>query len=164
MATFSPSYWITTHWPPLVDRPHQQNVYLQDQHRDNCPIKIGDMVVVYEYKTGPTLVVPQAGERVKRARGHEGVILAAEVVSDFRRRPPEVARQEYDERDSMYWGWEAEMKPLARGVVPRIEVNRVLGFAESHRFYGFNHGKGYQRITRGQFDELLQHLARVSAS
>ncbi len=154
----NPSYWITTHWPPLVDQPHQQNVYLQDQHCDGCPINVGDMVVVYEFKSGPTLVVPETGKKVKRAPGREGVVLAAEVVGEFRRRPPEVARQEYEERDSMYWGWEADTKALARGLVPRVEVNRILGYSNGHRFFGFNHGKGYKQIERGQFDEMLQRL------
>jgi hypothetical protein len=148
----------------LVDRAHEQNVYLQDQHRDGCLIKPGDLVLVYEYKSGPTLVLPETGQRIKRARGHEGVILAGEVVSDFRRRPPDLARQEYEERDSMSWGWEAEVKPLSRGLVPRVEVNRILGFAEGHRFFGFNHGKGYQRVTRGQFDNLHQRVEPVRAS
>jgi hypothetical protein len=83
-----PTHWITTHWPPLTDRPHLQNVYLQDEHRDACPIKPGDFVVVYEYKTGPTLVDRETGQRIKREPGREGVVLAAKVkVSSVAVRP-----------------------------------------------------------------------------
>lgn len=161
MSSTPPSYWITTHWPPLIDRPHAQNVYLQDEHREGCPIKAGDMVLFYEYKSGPTLVLPDTGQRVKRAPGREGVILAAEVILPFRRRPPEVARQEYEQRDAIYWGWEAETRALAKGLVPRGQVNRVLGYADRHRFFGFNHGKGYKRIEREQFGTMLEGLSRI---
>jgi hypothetical protein len=154
MADPRSACWITTHWPPLVDRPHVQNIYLQEKHRTDCGIRPGDRVVVYEFKTRPKVVIPGTGRKVERAPGHEGVILAAEVVSDFRPGPPEISPQQYDEREAMNWAWEAETRPLANGHVLRREVNRILGYSEDHRFFGFNHGKGYKQIELEQYATL----------
>jgi hypothetical protein len=149
-------YWLTTHWPPLTDRPVVEHFFLQDIHKAGCRIKVGDRLLIYQFKHGPTLV--EDGKRIARTTGAEGVVIAAEVVGPLREVPPSVARQKYVGREPANWKWKAETKTTVEGYVRREAVNKELGYEAGNIFRGFNRGKGYKEIERGQYERLVTLL------
>jgi hypothetical protein len=89
---------------------------------------------------------------------HQGIIAAAEVVSDFRATASKESRHRYVEPAEMNWGWEAGATVIARGFVPRDSVNEVLGYSPGHVFMGFNQGSGYKRIAADAYSTLFDLL------
>jgi hypothetical protein len=157
MPNLDPIHWITTHWPPLVDRPHVMNVYVQDKHISGCAINRGDFILFYEFKGGPILIHPDTGRRVRRHPGREGVVRAPRVASEFR--AWDDGRQTYADGTTMNWKWQAEATCIADGLVPRERANEMLGHAKGNRFRGLNGGKGFQKIGPGQYAALLSLLS-----
>lgn len=86
--------------------------------------------------------------------------MAVEVVSPLRERTPQDAVQRYEDGSEANWQWMALTREIAQGLVPRQQVNRILGYDASYSFRGFNGGRGFKQIEPGQYADLLALLGR----
>src|SRR4051794_36838058 len=111
------NYWLTTHWPPLIDEEATQVgkragvVWLKEGHEAaGQDLRSGDLVAIYEFKGGPPEKKRTASgldDTRHRQQGREAVVAVARVVSELLAdpdRPPE----EYQGRKPIRWLWCAE--------------------------------------------------------
>lgn len=79
------AYWFTTHWPPTDDEGLKDSlgVWVKDEKQHIIKtVHKGDLVWIYECSSGKTIVQVRAGkkEKVKRKKGHQGVIGLLKVI------------------------------------------------------------------------------------
>lgn len=122
-------------------------------------MKPGDQVLIYEFKNGPTVIDPVTGNRLFRAPGAEAIIAAIEIVGPLAQRLASAALESYVGRPSINWKWQAMTKLVATGKVPRVDVNKVLGYATKYNFHGFGpNACGFQVIAQPKFAALRARL------
>jgi hypothetical protein len=154
-----PRYWFTTHWPPYDhDGPDILNIYIQEQYRHAVDgMGPGDKVFVYEFRSGPN-VTNEEGEVIhRRLPGREAVVCEAEITTNLHVRPGYVP-EHFEGRGIRNFRWEALTGRRVHGVVPRKQVNRILGYREGYVYYGFNGGRGIKEISPEEYDELHARL------
>jgi len=137
-------YWLTTHWPHLrtkrQDAPHD-GVWVADDKRDViAPMKVGDLVWIYESQSGRDIVQEKAdGERqlLKRHRGRGGVVTLCEI-SATPEEDPDSQIEKYANGTSIWWRWHAETRTAnSAGFVSREDLNRLLGYMSTNPLRGF---------------------------
>lgn len=172
------NYLFTTHWPFLKrDKDEQGNsppahhdIWL-DKGKDYISvakeIKAGDLLFIYELKTGKSLVEidPETGkkETFKRRNG------SMQVVSLCMVNTGRVIKNHYSKGLELYSdGTRIDWTPLIKadsidsnGSVPLRTVNKVLGYSPNYnlRGYGLKHS-GVNIISEEQFAQLLKHYIK----
>lgn len=154
-------YWLTTHYPKLVDGSEQYplRVWLQDGKESvGATLRKGDRVLIYEGKTGPSRFVtgPSGLKRkVASAVGRQGIIAIAEATGSFSK-DSSFEVFEYGDGVKRWWCWHAPLTLLrGNGYVPLSEVNRVFGYSPNCVLRGFGtKSSGLKEITASQFAEL----------
>lgn len=157
-------YWLTTHWPRVRGEPASKpyfGVWVQeDKWHIIERVAPGDLVLVYEAESGPTIVRrAEGGESKLRRQVGRGGIVAVLQVTEAASQPPDAQREEYADGTSAWWRYCAPTTSLdSGGFIPRLEVNRLLGYAEAFNFHGFGDShSGVKLIPR----ELFENLRRV---
>ena len=156
------NYWITTHWPrredESVDNP-PSDIWVQDGHQHVISrVLRGDLVFIYESKTGPTVVRRYTDGTTQRRRcrkGRGGIVAIAEVTAKAYEsedsRPEERA-----DGTTMWWRYCAPTRSAnSTGFLPREQVARLLGFSDRYPFRGSGDGhSGLKQITEEEFNSI----------
>ncbi len=157
------NWWVTTHWPPREDNPDEtaDGLWVPDEREAaGADVRKGDMVVVYQAKTGRTEVRRQPdGTKllVKNLKGKEGVIAITEAEGSLYALEGS-AREEYTDGSKIWWRWYTPLRLLTRsGFVSRQRLNEILGYAPNYSLHGFGDAKsGLKKISQEKFDQILE--------
>jgi len=157
------NWWVTTHWPPREDDPDTvaDGLWVPDGRQTaGEDVRKGDMVVVYQAKTGRTEIRRQPDGKVlfvKNLKGKEGVIAIAEAQCPLYALEGSI-HKEYTDGSKIWWRWYAPLKVMTRsGFIPRKRLNEILGYAPSYSLRGFGDAKsGLKKISQERFDEILR--------
>lgn len=162
-------YWLTTHWPPFQDEinPEITGVYLPDDNRREVGMALNtrDLIMIYQSVSGPTRLYRNKDGtergRVPSIRGRGGIVVVVKATSRIERNP-DVELTEYTNRNPILWAWEATTEPIDdNGFVPRIDVNRILGYRLNYNLHGFGtRHSGLKEITELQFQQLYALFQR----
>jgi hypothetical protein len=157
------NWWVTTHWPPREDDPDNiaNGLWLPDgREAAGKDVRKGDMVVVYQTKTGRKEVKIQPdGQKlfIKRLKGKGGVIAITEAQGPLRT-DKDSATKEYTDGSKIWWRWYTPLKIKTRsGFLSRERLNKILGFASNNPLRGFGDLKsGLKKISREEFEQILE--------
>jgi hypothetical protein len=120
----------------------------------------GDLVFIYESKTGRSEIItdPNGNKSIlKRHEGREGVVCLSEIIKE----PYEDEESEpskYVDGTKIWWRYFSDLKPInSHGFIPRRKVNEIMGYREGYIFRGFgtNHS-GIKEITNEKFQSMLK--------
>ncbi len=156
------SYWITTHWPRMRGIPSSEpyfGVWVQeDKWHIIERIAPGDLVLVYETASGPSIVSRNSAgvESIRRRQIGRGGIVAVLQVMDHASQPPDTQREEYADGTSAWWRYCAPTTSLdSGGFIPRLEVNQLLGYREIFNLHGFgDEHSGVKQIPSELFERI----------
>lgn len=152
-----PRYWITTQWPRYPGGPEPFDLFLKD--KSFAPgLAAGDAVFVYEFATGPAVVLP-SGAHSRRDKGRGGVVCRATLTADLQARNPAEAVEQYTNGTTANWRWIARTGARQGGFVDRKVVNSILGYKPTYSYRGFNAGKGIKELQPGEFEQLSAAFA-----
>jgi hypothetical protein len=157
-------YWFTTHWPLTNEHKgeHHRNVYLQSGRQSVAQnMSPGDKVLIYESKTGPTIVEEFADgtrRRIAQGNGRSGIVTVAEIAEPLSRRPGSEGVAKYADGTEMNWAWKATTRHhVSNGFVAKPEVLRVLEYAPSYAMRGIGPmNSGLREISQSQYEDLLR--------
>ena len=162
-------FWVTVQWPPRdrSDPSDAPAVWLAEECKSvGTKLARGDLVVVYQTKTGPSVVVEEASgakTTVARAVGRQGVIYYGRALQSFEAHP-ESQPETYLDGSRTWWKWFAPLHVLSRsGFVSMETLARTLGYKPAFRFRGFGPmHSGLQNVPRETFDAIVAqfHAAR----
>ena len=156
--------WVTTHWPPSEDNPDEiaDGLWVQDGREiAGADVRKGDIVVVYQHKTGKTKVRRQPDGKklpVKNLKGKGGVIAITEAQGLLYARE-DSKPEEYTDGSRRWWRWYTPLKLVTRsGFVSRQRLNEILDYKPNHSLHGFGKPKssGLKKISQEEFDEILR--------
>ena len=156
-------YWCTTHWPLREGETRIPSIWVKEENLDVVEdLAVGDLVLLYETATGPTLVKLSTNGQTRHlpcARGKQGVIAVWEVTALCH--PPMINDQEYEDGTTRRWCCVAKAKEIGTGYVPRPLAARLLGHNPSYVFraYGARHS-GIKEIGKSEFTAIRQALTR----
>ena len=156
-------YWLTTHWPPIPQDKVQYplRVWIEDGKESvGRSLATGDRVLVYETKYGPprrVTGVSGSARKVASIPGRQGIV-SATIATGALAKDASFEKFIYDDGSQRWWCWHAPLQAtLTKGLVPRMEVNRVLGYKPGYVFRGFGaRGSGLKEITKTQYSELVE--------
>lgn len=60
------SFWLTTHWPPLVGQVQGMGIWVPDEFESIADVEVGDLVWIFEAKSGPSTDEDGSGTFVRR--------------------------------------------------------------------------------------------------
>lgn len=151
------NYWITTQWPLEVGETRRFAVWLPDDGRQNAgqDLEVGDLVHVYESRTGRARLDRQSRLPVTRQKGTAGLIATIELETRLIEQM-DAQRHDYDDGSRIRWGFRANGRPaIAGGFVPRRLVNLALGYKPDYNLHGFgDQHSGLKRLTDSQYRQL----------
>jgi len=162
------NYWMTTHWPPHRNEDLEKfipaGIWLPDgREQAGADIEIGDMVLIYQSKTGRPEKKNIKGKEVvfRLAEGKEGIIAIAEVTGDLEKLGDSVPSK-YTYGKDIWWRWHAKTEPISmNGYVPRLKVNQILGYKPGNTLRGFGDFKsGSKKLTEDKYDDLVQEFKK----
>lgn len=159
-------YWLTTQWPQKNEngdnKPHS-GIYLADgRHEVGRKVNPGDGVVIYESRSGPSLLKKDSSGnvvKIHRHPGKEGIVSLANVTSKLNEKP-EKDPEEYNNGRILWWKWHVDTnKPNDAGYLPRLKVNEILGYSANYYFRGYGKNKsGLGEITKEQYENISKHF------
>lgn len=155
--------WVTTHWPPREDNPDEiaDGLWVPDDRETaGKDVRKGDMVVVYQAKTGRTEVRRQPDGKqvfVKNLKGKEGVIAITEAQGSLYALEGSTPT-EYTDGSSIWWRWYTPLKLVSKsGYISRQRLNGILGYAPNYSLHGFGDAKsGLKKISQEEFAQILK--------
>ena len=159
-------YWVTTQWPHSIDddrlAPHF-GLYIPDG-RDAVAeiISPGDIVFIYESKTGRAVVRTALNgqtESIESHVGREGIVTIARVTSQvYEDRESELSH--YTDGTEIWWRYYAETEVISStGFVSHELVNNILGYNRNYSLRGFGtQHSGVKQITDDQADQLIERF------
>lgn len=155
-------YWLTTHWPLRQgDSPAVSSGVWLPEGREAAGAKLapGDMVLVYESKSGRTEVRQLPDGLLKKIpcqTGREGIVFYGRVAADLTTIPGSQPEQ-YTDGSSIWWRWYAPLTILSQsGFVPRNEVNIALDYKPSYNFRGFGAlHSGLRELSDIEFQDIF---------
>ena len=165
------NYWMTTHWPYRVDTDPSEppaGVSVQSHHgRAITDLDIGDLVWIYESKTGKTVVynLPEGGTKEIPCRpGRQGMIGLVAVTSTAYE-PEDSEELDYSDGSKYWWRWHFDTTPVnTAGFIPRAEVAEILGYSTGYNFRGFGVMRsGLRQITQDEHESLLRRFIESQA-
>lgn len=159
------NYWITTHWPPRQGEPDEVSPGIslpEGRHTAGNDIAPGDLVLIYQSKTGRVLLRKRPDGMVSRVAsrlGRGGLVCVARVtgalsiVSDS-------SPEHYGDGTSLWWRYYAPAEALSRsGFVPRSELAVLLGYKSGNTFHGFgDQHSGLKRISEDQYTNIVERF------
>jgi hypothetical protein len=164
------SYWLTTHWPRPQDTPASEpyaDVWVKNgQLKVIRKLDAGDMIFIYESKSGPLpLRHNPDGSTYKapRAAGKEGIVALVRVTHPAKQ-PSDSVEAQYDNGQKMWWRYRAPTEPVnSGGFIPRTVFLPLIGQNPAYTLRGFgeNHS-GVKQLTARQFT-ALRNMYEASA-
>ena len=162
------NYWMTTHWPPRTDE-EKSNIGLGVWISERCrsvgnDLRPGDKVIIYQSRSGRPEIFEKAdgtSETIGCHTGKEGIIALGEATTDVYLLK-DVKPSKYTDGTEVWWRWHADLKLISQsGFVPRLEINKILGYKSNYNFRGFgdNHS-GLKRIKESEFTSLVEIFRR----
>ncbi|MDP8239577.1 MAG: EVE domain-containing protein [Candidatus Hatepunaea meridiana] len=158
-------YWITTQWPPTTidDEDWQPNaVFVPDGREHHArSMKPGDLVVIYQSKTGRDYFQedPDSGAkvRIRHKLGRQGVVALAQVIGTLRENK-KVVPEKYVDGSEILWRWFAPIvNRNTAGFVDRSTLNHHLGYASNYGFRGFGTAKsGLMEINKHTYEKIVK--------
>jgi hypothetical protein len=126
-------------------------------------MKPGDLVLIYQARSGPSEIVHTTEgkeKRIGRLKGAEGIIAIALVTGPLTANG-EADPTHYVGRKTIWWRWVAPIRILTRtGFVPRTEVNRALHNVEHWNLHGFgDRHSGLKKLTEQEYQLLADQFA-----
>lgn len=161
-------YWLTTQWPNRRsgrrDAPHS-GVWVADNKRDViAPMRVGDLVWMYESINGRPIIQERADGEVRTIRHHRGRggIVTLAVVTEEAEEDPEREPETYGDGTSIWWRWHAKTRIVnSAGFIPREEVNELLGYKPNNPLRGFGtQSSGLAEIPAEVHQEILERFNR----
>lgn len=158
------NYWITTHWPRLVNEPTSEpheGIWVQDGKWDAIKrVAPGDLAFIYESRTGRNVLRRNAaGEEitVPRGTGREGVLALVEITA-APNQPDDSQPERYTNGTTAWWRFYAPTRSLnSGGFIPRTDLAALLGYAPNYGFRGFGDlHSGLKEISEDTFNRILQ--------
>lgn len=157
------NWWITTHWPPREDNPESiaNGLWLPEgREAAGKDVRKGDMVAVYQSRTGRTEIRKQPDGQevfVKSLKGREGVIAITEAAGSLRADKGS-APKKYTDGSEIWWRWHTPLRIMTRsGFLSREGLNDILGYASSYSLRGFGDLKsGLKKISHEEFERILE--------
>lgn len=159
-------YWITTHWPRRENEGPSRlsGIWLPDgRHAPGARIAPGDLVAIYESKTGRTLVQQTAKggmSRIRCRKGRQGVIaigrVTAEVAAD-----PAARVEKYSDGSKIWWRWHAPVEVVATtGLLERPALLPLLGYKPNYNLHGFGEqSSGLKELSESEFTAVCEAFA-----
>jgi len=153
------NYWITTHWPPEIDKEADFGIFLYEgSQKVGTDIRPGDRVWIYQSRSGRKISREKpdgSTYKKKRQQGKEGVVTLMEVVSelhDIDRQP-----EKYDDGSERWWRWKADTKLINQsGFTSRIELNRIMDYKSNYNYRAFGDShSGLKRISIEMHEKIL---------
>jgi hypothetical protein len=125
-------------------------------------MKAGDMVVVYETKSGRTEIrqhQDSSTTEIACKPGREGMICYGTIESTISA-DPDSQTNKYTDGTSIWWRWYAPVSVLSRsGFVGRSRVLKILGYRPTWNLRGFgDHHSGLKKISKEEFDSLVHEF------
>ncbi len=162
-------YWVTTHWPhranKSADVPHS-GIYLPDgREKAGAALQPGDLVAIYESKSGRDLVRKDVSGNttvVKSHKGKQGVVALVRVTSRLTA-SGDVQPQTYSDGSKIWWRWRADTEPyLSSGFLGRGELNTILGYAVENPLKGFGDlHSGLKEVSASEFSRIEEKFKEV---
>lgn len=159
-------FWFTTHWPHWRsaerNAPHDR-VWVPDGKQDViAPMKVGDLVWIYESQSGREILSRSADgteKKMKHHKGRGGVVTLAEVT-DTPVEHPEAETENYSDGSRIWWRWFSETRVVnSAGYISRADTNDVLGYKPNYPFKGFGtKHSGLKEISEAEHLELLSRF------
>lgn len=157
------NWWVTTHWPPREDDPDAvaDGLWVPDgREAAGKDVQKGDMVVVYQAKTGRTEIRKQLDGKelfVKNLKGKEGVIAITKAQGPLYALEGSVP-EEYTDGSRIWWRWYTPLQIITKsGFVSRQMLNEILGYAPNYSLHGFGDAKsGLKKISQDNFNQILR--------
>jgi RecB family endonuclease NucS len=158
------NYWLTTHWPPYEDEPADSvaaGVWLAEGRQSaGASMGQGDLVFIYQPRTGRTLIETQAdGSTRNRACqvGREGIVALGRVEAPISAQADAVPER-YTDGTETWWRWYAPIKLLNRsGFVSRAVFLPILGYSTNYNLRGLGEAhSGLKKLDQRQFEELVR--------
>jgi hypothetical protein len=155
-------YWLTTHYPPLKkDEPKTEKtgVWVRDGKQDVLgEMQPGDLVFIYESKSGKAVIVKTADGRIEtvpRIQGRGGIIKLAEIKSKATDRGKEGYKY-YADGTKTWWRSKADADVINRnGFVERRSLTKILGVSENYVFHGFGDKQsGVKQLSKTEFESI----------
>lgn len=156
-------YWIAAQSPPLEGSPDQKFDRLSlaaGREAAGRELEVGDLVLVYQSKSGRAVRLREADGTEKKVRtvaGRQGIAALVEVTGPIAH-DPEIGRTHYVDGTELCWSFGVPTDTFsAHGHVPLSDVNRVLGFKPTYNFGGFAYrSSGLREIEAHQYWALVE--------
>jgi hypothetical protein len=150
-------FWLTTQWPPTKDLPslgHREHIWLKaGQEHVGTNLKPGDLVFIYEYKTGKPRKDKMAYWTGRQRIATLAVILDVNLKEGF-----DKSHEEYSGGSQTVWKLVARTRTInSLYSCPRSKVCDCLGYKKNYSLIGFGES-GLREITDTQFACLLLHF------
>ena len=158
------NYWLTTRWPPYTNEPsnHIEDAISIADGRESAgnEIKRGDEVLIYQTKSGKTLVRNSDGTETRLGcqEGRGGIIAVGTVTGpmafDASVRKPEL----YSDGREVFWRWNAPIEITDKsGYVPLEFVLATLGYKPGYNMRGFgDKHSGLKKLQTSEFEVLIE--------
>lgn len=158
-------YWITTQSPPErreVMSTEVDYIWVPDKRHEHAfNLKPGDLVVVYQGKTGPIRVDLDSDNNVLkkyyRHYGVGGVVALVEIVGPLENnRETEPEYYSKNKSKPILWCWRAPSKTInSKGYLSRQDLSKAIGYKTTHKYQGFGTKKsGLMEITAEKFHRI----------
>ncbi|MGO8749266.1 MAG: endonuclease NucS domain-containing protein [Thermoguttaceae bacterium] len=118
----------------------------------------GDLMFIYESKTGKTIVKKTAGGKLlhePRRKGAEGIVALVEITSapaEDVGKPPDT----YSDGSQIWWRYKADGRVInSVGFVSRKALANLLGYSENYAFRGFgDQNSGLKKLSSTEYDAI----------
>ncbi len=156
------NYWLTTHWPPPVGTKRRFSTtaaWVPDGKQAVMDaMQPGDLMFIYESKTGKTIVKKTAGGKLlhePRRKGAEGIVALVEITSapaEDVGKPPDT----YSDGSQIWWRYKADGRVInSVGFVSRKALANLLGYSENYAFRGFgDQNSGLKKLSSTEYDAI----------
>lgn len=155
------NYWLTTQFPALEGQNPSKDwsVWLpHGRQRGGIDLKPGDLVFIYESKTGRTVIKKDVSGNERRIRstlGRQGVVALVKATTAVEEDPSEIETV-YAGGKKIWWKWKAQTKKIfTSGFVPLKTYLKIMGHSPNGFLKGYGESKsGLKKLTKEQFDQI----------
>jgi hypothetical protein len=152
-------FWLTTQWPPTKDSPslgHREHIWLKaGKEQAGSNLKPGDLVFIYEYKTGK----PRE-DKLAYWTGRQRIVTLAVILDVNLRVGFDKSLEKYHDGSQILWKLVARTRTINNSYsCSRNEVCECLEYSQNSLLRGFGKDKsGLKELTEAQFGYLLLHF------
>lgn len=149
-------YWLTTQWPPTKDYPYGQreHVWLKaGQEHAGKDLKAGDLVFIYEFKTGK----PRS-DGLAYWTGKQGIVTLAVILDVNLKAGFDQSHEKYSDGSEVVWKRVAHARIINSLYFCHHDVVcNCLGYSKSYFLTGFGRS-GLRELNEAEFGCLLLHF------